>query len=191
MRLGPYQVRERVGAGGMGEVYRAHDSRLDRDVAIKISDERFTERFKHEARAIAALNHPHICTLHDIGPNYLVMEFVEGSTLSERICAGPILLDEALPIARQIAEALGSAHEKGIIHRDLKPTNIKLTPEGNVKVLHFGLAAIRQACAHTAVSPVLSKKSNALKTMHRAHDRVEQWAFSTRSGSWQFPSRAG
>src|SRR5262245_25186105 len=99
MRLGPYEVRGLVGAGGMGEVYRAHDSRLDRDVAIKISAERFTERFEHEARAIAALNHPHICTLHDIGPNYLVMEYIEGSSLSERIRAGPISLDEALPIA--------------------------------------------------------------------------------------------
>jgi eukaryotic-like serine/threonine-protein kinase len=150
MRLGPYEVRERVGAGGMGEVYKAHDSRLERDVAIKISAERFTERFEHEARAIAALNHPHICTLYDIGPNYLVMEYIEGLTLSQRIRAGAIPLEEALPIARQVAEALESAHEKGIIHRDLKPANIKLTPEGNVKVLDFGLAAIRQGCVHTA-----------------------------------------
>src|SRR5262245_20033989 len=152
MRLGPYEVRELVGAGGMGEVYRAHDSRLDRDVAIKVSAERFPERFEYEARAIAALNHPHICTLHDIGPNYLVMEYIEGSTLSERIRVGPIPLDEALPIARQIAEALESAHEKGVIHRDLKPANIKLTPERNVKVLDFGLAAMRRGCAHAATS---------------------------------------
>jgi serine/threonine protein kinase len=153
MRLGPYEVRERVGAGGMGEVYRAHDSRLDRDVAIKISAERFNERFEHEARAIAALNHPNICTLHDIGANYLVMEYIEGLTLSERIRDGAIPLAEALPIARQVAEALESAHEKGIIHRDLKPANIKLTPQGNVKVLDFGLAAIRQGYAHTSTAP--------------------------------------
>src|SRR5215831_13011908 len=132
MRLGPYEVRERVGAGGMGEVYRAHDSRLDRDVAIKISAERFTKRFEREARAIAALNHPHICTLHDIGPNYLVLEYIEGQTLSERLRSGAIPLEEALTIARKVAEALENAHEKGIIHRDLKPANIKLTPEGNV-----------------------------------------------------------
>jgi Tol biopolymer transport system component/predicted Ser/Thr protein kinase len=153
MRLGPYEVRERVGAGGMGEVYRAHDSRLDRDVAIKISAERFTERFEREARAIAALNHPHICTLYDIGPNYLVMEYIEGVTLSERIRAGAIPIEEALPIAKQVAEALESAHEKGVIHRDLKPANIKLTPQGNVKVLDFGLAAIRQGSALTGTAP--------------------------------------
>src|SRR6516162_11795075 len=102
MRLGPYEIRERIGAGGMGEVYRAHDSRLKRDVAIKISAERFTDRFEREARIVAALNHPHICTLHDIGSNYLVMEYIEGLTLSERIRAGAIPLEEALSIARQI-----------------------------------------------------------------------------------------
>ena len=153
MRLGPYEVRERIGIGGMGEVYRAHDSRLNRDVAIKMSTERFTDRFEHEARAIAALNHPYICTLHDIGPNYLVMEYIEGLTLHQRIRAGPIPLQEALPIARQVAEALESAHEKGIIHRDLKPANIKLKADGNVKVLDFGLAAIRQGYAHTSTAP--------------------------------------
>jgi serine/threonine protein kinase len=99
----------------MGEVWRARDSRLGRDVAIKISDQRFSDRFEREARAIAALNHPNICTLHDVGPNYLVMEIVEGPTLAERIAKGPIPLDEALSIAGQIAEALDAAHEKGII----------------------------------------------------------------------------
>jgi serine/threonine-protein kinase len=124
----------------MGEVYKASDRRLRRDVAIKISAERFTERFEKEARAIASLNHPNVCTLHDVGPNYLVMELVEGPTLAERIAQGPIPLDEAMPIATQIAEALEYAHEKGVIHRDLKPANIKLTSEGRVKVLDFGLA---------------------------------------------------
>src|SRR5436309_9296334 len=134
-RLGPYEILTLVGAGGMGEVYRAGDTRLDRVVAIKICAEQFSERFEREARAIAALNHPNICTLHDVGPNYLVMEYIEGATL-----AGPIPMAEALPIARQIAEALEAAHEKGIVHRDLKPSNIKLTGDGKVKVLDFGLA---------------------------------------------------
>src|SRR5262249_48724696 len=119
----------------MGEVYKARDTRLDRVVAIKLCAEQFNERFEREARAVAALNHPNICTLHDVGPNYLVMEYIEGPTL-----AGPIALAEALPIARQIAEALEAAHEKGIVHRDLKPANIKLTADGKVKVLDFGLA---------------------------------------------------
>src|SRR6186997_1309697 len=134
-RLGPYEIVAPIGAGGMGEVYKARDTRLDRIVAIKVSQEEFSERFEREAKAIAALNHPNICALYDVGPNYLVMEYVEGPTL-----AGPIPLNEALPIARQIAEALEAAHEKGIIHRDLKPANIKLTTGGKVKVLDFGLA---------------------------------------------------
>src|SRR6266446_1604512 len=134
-RLGPYEILAPIGAGGMGEVYKARDTRLDRTVAVKICAEQFSERFEREARAVAALNHPNICTLYDVGPNYLVMEYIEGPTL-----AGPIALAEALPIARQIAEALEAAHEKGIIHRDLKPANIKLTGDGKVKVLDFGLA---------------------------------------------------
>ena len=139
-RLGPYEILDAIGAGGMGEVYKARDTRLDRIVAVKTSKEQFGERFEREARAVAALNHPNICTLHDIGPNYLVMEYIEGPTLAVRLASGPIPLGEALPIARQIAEALEAAHEKGIVHRDLKPANIKLTPDGKVKVLDFGLA---------------------------------------------------
>jgi serine/threonine-protein kinase len=139
-KLGPYEILAAIGAGGMGEVYRAHDTRLRRDVAIKVSAEHFSERFETEARAIASLNHPNVCTLHDVGPNYLVMELVEGETLAERIAQGAIPLDEALTIAKQIADALEAAHEKGITHRDLKPGNIKIKPDGVVKVLDFGLA---------------------------------------------------
>jgi eukaryotic-like serine/threonine-protein kinase len=135
--LGPYEILEPIGAGGMGEVYKARDTRLDRIVAIKISNERFTERFELEARAVAALNHPNICTLHDVGPNYLVMEYIEGESPK-----GPMPLDEALRIARQIAEAREAAHERGITHRDLKPANIKIKPDGTVKVLDFGLAKV-------------------------------------------------
>ena len=139
-KLGPYEILEPIGAGGMGEVYKASDTRLDRTVAVKVSAAQFTDRFEREARAVAALNHPHICALYDVGSDYLVMEFVDGPTLAARIAAGPVPLKEALAIARQIAEALEAAHEKGIIHRDLKPGNVKLTAEGNVKVLDFGLA---------------------------------------------------
>ena len=139
-KLGPYVILSPLGRGGMGEVWRAHDSRLGRDVAIKISGQQFSDRFEREARAIAALNHPNICTLHDVGPNYLVMELVEGPTLAERISKGPVPVDEALVIAGQIADALDAAHEKGIVHRDLKPANIKIRPDGSVKVLDFGLA---------------------------------------------------
>ena len=118
-KLGPYEITAPIGAGGMGEVYRAHDPRMGRDVAIKISAERFSDRFSREVHAVAALNHPNICHLYDVGSDYLVMELVEGPTLSERIRQGAVPLEEALRIAAQIAEALEAAHEKGIVHRDL------------------------------------------------------------------------
>src|SRR5882757_4009017 len=130
-RLGPYEIVSQLGKGGMGEVWRARDPRLNREVAIKVSAEQFTDRFEREARAIAALNHSNICTLYDVGPNYLVMELVEGPTLAERIAEGPVPLEEALGIAKQIADALEAAHEKGIVHRDLKPANIKIRPDGS------------------------------------------------------------
>jgi serine/threonine protein kinase len=133
-QLGPYRLDALLGAGGMGRVYKARDTRLDRWVAIKICHEEFSERFQREARAIAALNHSHICTLHDIGPNYLVMEHVEGKPLK-----GPLPLDKVLEYGSQICDALDAAHRKGIVHRDLKPSNILLTRSG-VKVLDFGLA---------------------------------------------------
>src|SRR5438132_2276589 len=140
-RLGPYEIQTPLGAGGMGEVYRARDSRLDRTVAVKISTKEFTERFDREARAVAALNHPHICTLYDVGPNYLVMEYIEGAPLK-----GPLPLDEALRLAVQVAEALDAAHRKGIVHRDLKPANIMVTKAG-VKLLDFGLAKVHASAA--------------------------------------------
>src|SRR5580693_5106209 len=150
-KLGPYEILASIGAGGMGEVYRAHDTRLRRDVAIKVSAERFSERFETEARAIASLNHPNICHLYDVGPNYLVMELVEGE--SPR---GPLPLETALHYARQIAAALEEAHDKGIVHRDLKPGNIKVTPDGTVKVLDFGLAKVTGATPQGVDSPTLT-----------------------------------
>src|SRR3990172_8057069 len=149
-RLGSYQVVALIGAGGMGEVYRAHDTRLNRDVALKVLPEVFARdkermaRFEREAKLLASLNHPNIAAIYGLeisGPiRALVMELVEGPTLAERIRGGPVPLDETLPIARQVADAVEYAHDKNVMHRDLKPANIKVTSEGVVKVLDFGLA---------------------------------------------------
>src|SRR5579862_5285904 len=158
-KLGPYEILALIGAGGMGEVYRARDPRMGREVAIKTAAEHFSDRFSREVHAIAALNHPNICHLYDVGPNYLVMELVEGPTLAERIKQSAVPLEEALGIAKQIADALEAAHEKGITHRDLKPANIKLRPDGTVKVLDFGLAKMAEpaeAGARTENSPTLT-----------------------------------
>jgi serine/threonine protein kinase len=139
--LGPYRLEGKLGEGGMGEVFRAVDTRLGRAVAVKVLHEKFSDRFEREARAIAALNHPHICTLHDVGSNYLVMEFIEGETLAQRLKRGKLSMEETLRYGGQIAGALAAAHAKGIIHRDLKPGNIMLAESGvGVKVLDFGLA---------------------------------------------------
>jgi eukaryotic-like serine/threonine-protein kinase len=146
-KLGPYEILTSIGAGGMGEVYRARDPRMGREVAIKLSGERFSDRFSREVHAIAALNHPNICHLYDVGPDYLVMELVTGSTLEQRIKQAAVPLDEALKIARQIADALEAAHDKGIVHRDLKPANVILKPDGTVKVLDFGLAQVEPRTA--------------------------------------------
>src|SRR5262245_7129060 len=149
-RLGPHEVTAQIGVGGMGEVYRATDTNLGRQVAIKVLPDTFAQdperlaRFDREAKTLAALNHPNIAIIHGLekadGIRALVMELVEGSTLADRITQGPIPVEDALPIARQIADALEAAHEQGIIHRDLKPANIKVRPDGTVKVLDFGLA---------------------------------------------------
>jgi len=161
-KLGPYILEALIGAGGMGEVYRARDSRLHRLVAIKICREEFSARFEREAQTVAALNHPNICTLHDIGPNYLVMELVEGKTLAERIAQRTLMPIDAVRIARQITEALEAAHGKGIIHRDLKPANIKVAPSGVVKVLDFGLAKITEGLAVTADAPTVTRQPATL-----------------------------
>ena len=160
-RRGPYEIIAKIGAGGMGEVYRARDTKLDRDVALKIlpaafaSDPGRLARFEREAKTLAALNHPHIAHIHGLeefdGVRTLVLEFVDGPTLADRIAHGPIPINEALTIARQIAEALEAAHDQGIIHRDLKPENIKVRTDGTVKVLDFGLAkALDPTSAATA-----------------------------------------
>src|SRR2546423_8262213 len=151
-RIGPYEILSALGAGGMGEVYRARDSKLGREVALKILPDTFAldpdrlARFQREAQMLASLNHPHIAAIYgfeDSGQTHaLVLELVEGETLADRIAKGALPLDEALPIARQIAEALEAAHEQGIIHRVLKPANIKVRVDGTVKELDFGLAKL-------------------------------------------------
>src|SRR5881397_2646227 len=144
-RLGPYEIVAPIGAGGMGEVYRARDTRLDRAVAVKILPAEFAQnaqfklRFAREARTISQLSHPNICTLYDVGENYLVMELLQGETLADRLMRGSLPIDEAVQIAIHIADALDKAHRAGIIHRDLKPGNVMLTSAG-VKLLDFGLA---------------------------------------------------
>jgi serine/threonine protein kinase len=204
-RIGSYEILSALGAGGMGEVYRARDTRLDRDVAIKILPEAFAAdaerlaRFQREAKVLAALNHPHIAAVYGLenadGVNALVMELVEGEDLARRLWRGAIPLDDALPIARQIAEALEAAHEQGIIHRDLKPANITVRPDGTVKVLDFGLAkALEPAGVSSSVSqsptittPAMTQAGIIMGTAaymspeqakgRRADRRSDLWAF--------------
>src|SRR6476619_2903568 len=161
-RLGPHEILAPLGVGGMGEVYRATDTRLKRQVAIKIlpsdlaADPARLARFQREAEVLASLNHQHVGAIYGIeesaGIRALVMELVEGPTLADRIAQGPIPFEEALPIAKQIAEALEAAHEQGIVHRDLKPANIKIRDDGTVKVLDFGLANAMESAGSSAVN---------------------------------------
>jgi serine/threonine protein kinase len=174
--LGPYEVTALIGEGGMGQVWRARDSKLNRDVALKILPDAFTSdpdrlaRFEREARLLAALNHPHIAQIYGLeqadGQQALVMELVEGDDLAQRIARGPIPLDEALPIATQIAEALEAAHEQAIIHRDLKPANIKVRADGTVKVLDFGLAKALDppaSAAEVTQSPTITSPAQTMR----------------------------
>ena len=184
-RLGPYEILGPLGAGGMGEVYRAKDTRLGRDVAVKILPTHLSQkpesrdRFEREARAISSLNHPHICTLYDVGregdADYFVMELLEGETLASRLTRGPLKLDEALKVAAQIADALAAAHKKGIVHRDLKPGNVALTKSG-AKVLDFGVAKLRdEAISETATrtTPLTSQGAMIGTVQYMAPEQLE------------------
>ena len=182
-RLGPYEILAPLGAGGMGEVYKARDTRLDRIVAIKISAAQFTERFEREARAVAALNHPNICQLYDVGPNYLVMEFIEGTQLK-----GPLPLKLAVEYAGQILEALDAAHRKGITHRDLKPANILVTKQG-IKLLDFGLA--KQSAPYqdsdSTLTAALTGKGHIVGTLqYMSPEQLQGKEADTRSDLFSF-----
>jgi Tol biopolymer transport system component len=204
-RLGPYEVQGALGAGGMGEVYRARDARLNRDVALKILPEVFAAdpdrlaRFKREAQVLASLNHPHIAAIYGLeeadGVRALVLELVEGPTLADRIARGPMPVEEALPVARQLTEALEAAHERGIVHRDLKPANIKVRPDGAVKVLDFGLAkALEPAPVNadmsqspTITSPAMTRMGMILGTAaYMSPEQAKGRAADKRSDNWAF-----
>src|SRR6476660_8276473 len=173
-RIGPYEVTSHLGEGAMGVVFRAHDTKLQRDVALKLLPENFAKeperlsRFQREAQLLASLNHPNIAHIYGLeevdGSGCIVMELVEGETISERLKrTGPFPIDEAVAVAKQIADALAAAHERGIIHRDLKPANIKLTPNGTVKVLDFGLAkALGSRAPETGQSTLPTKMSGSV-----------------------------
>jgi eukaryotic-like serine/threonine-protein kinase len=189
-KLGPYEILALIGKGGMGEVYRAHDDRLRRDVAIKVSNAEFSERFTREARTVASLNHTNIAHLYDVGPNYLVMELVEGEDLK-----GPLSFDDALPIIQQLIDGIEAAHEKGIVHRDLKPANIKITPKGVVKILDFGLAKATDTApspdADPNNSPTLTIGATAVGTIlgtaaYMAPEQAKGKTADKRSDIWSF-----
>ena len=204
-RLGVYEIVASIGAGGMGEVYRAKDTKLDREVAIKVLPESFASdpdrlmRFTREAKTLAALNHPNIGQIYGIESDALVMELVEGEDLSQQIARGPIVLPDALPIAKQIAEALEAAHEQGIIHRDLKPANIKVRADGTVKVLDFGLAkamdpagasnrsASALANSPTITSPAMTQMGMILGTAaYMSPEQARGRAVDRRADIWAF-----
>src|SRR5262245_8785669 len=204
-RLGPYEIQSAIGAGGMGEVYRARDTRLDRDVAIKVlpdvfaSDPERLARFEREAKTLAALNHPNIAQIYGLeesnGTRALAMELVEGETLADLIARGPIPLEEALSIAMQIAEAVEAAHDQGIIHRDLKPANVKVRPDGTVKVLDFGLAKAMdpiQAAPHVSLSPTITTPAATLHGVilgtaaYMAPEQARGKAVDKRGDIWAF-----
>ena len=199
-RLGPYEILSPLGAGGMGEVYRARDTRLDRDVALKILPETFAAhadrmaRFEREAKVLASLNHPNIAAIYGVEERALVMELVEGSTLAECVAKGSMPLDDALPILQQLIDALEYAHEKNIIHRDLKPANIKLTPEAKVKVLDFGLAKALTPdlqVGNPACSPTVTMRSTVAGTIlgtaaYMSPEQARGQAVDKRSDIWAF-----
>ena len=202
-QLGPFRIETLLGAGGMGEVYRARDTKLQRAVAIKVLPDSFADdadrrsRFEEEARALAALNHPHIGAIYGVEESAdvvaLVLELVDGLTLDERLAAGPIAFDEVLRIARQLADGLEAAHDRGIVHRDFKPGNIKITPDGNVKILDFGLAKIdgSQIGVATVGSPSASRHATQVGLVvgtagYMSPEQARGLAVDKRTDIWAF-----
>jgi len=203
-RLAHYEILEAIGKGGMGEVYRARDGKLGRDVAIKVLPEEFAEneerlaRFKREAKVLASLNHPNIASIYGLEQSdnihYLVLELVPGETLAERISRGPIPLEEALDIATQMAEALEEAHEQRIVHRDLKPANVKQTEDGKIKVLDYGLAKVFQEEAPEAdssMSPTLTRDATRVGVIlgtaaYMSPEQAEGKKVDKRTDIWSF-----
>src|SRR5688572_31243519 len=190
--LGPYQIQSLIGAGGMGEVYLARDTRLKRDVAVKVLCETYANdrerlaRIKREARVLASLNHPNIAAIYGVEERALVMELVEGHTL-----AGPLTLEEALPIIHQLIDALEYAHDKGIIHRDLKPPNIMVTPEGRAKVLDFGLAKALASESDAALPNALTMQATAAgmimgSAAYMSPEQARGQAVDRRTDIWSF-----
>jgi Tol biopolymer transport system component len=191
-RLSHYRLIGKIGSGGMGDVYRAADERLGRDVAIKLCSAGFGERFGREAQLAAALNHPNICTLHDVGPDYLVMELVDGPTLAERIESGPLPERDVVQIARQLVDAMEAAHERGIVHRDLKPANIKINAAGIVKVLDFGLAKRSTGskdsviAARTSPTDITASGTIVGTAAYMAPEQARGLAVDKRADIWAF-----
>ncbi len=205
-RIGPFEITNQIGVGGMGEVYRATDTKLKRAVAIKVLPDTFAfdrerlARFQREAEILASLNHPNIAQVYGLegvdGGKALVMELVEGPTLADRIAQGPIPLDDALPIARQVAEALEAAHDQGVIHRDLKPANIKVRADGTVKVLDFGLAKAMEppsavassvSMSPTITTPAMTQAGIILGTAaYMSPEQAKGKAADKRSDIWAF-----
>jgi serine/threonine protein kinase len=189
-RLGPYEIVAPIGAGGMGEVWKARDTRLNRTVAIKVSPGNFSQRFEREAHAIAALNHPNICQIHDVGPDYLVLEYIDGKPLS-----GPLPVEETIRLAIQIAGALEEAHGRGILHRDLKPANILVTPNGTAKLLDFGLAKLTPErtgakaglASHLATDEMLTSPGQAMGTVaYMSPEQARGEELDARTDLWSF-----
>src|SRR5271169_2970471 len=200
-RIAHYKITTKLGEGGMGAVYRATDTKLGRDVAIKVLPDSFADtdrlaRFTREAQVLASLNHPNIAAIYGVENRALILELVEGPTLAERLAQGPIPLEEALPIARQIAEAMEFAHERGIIHRDLKPANIKIRDDGTVKVLDFGLAKAFSAedasgSADAMNSPTLTARATQIGVIlgtaaYMAPEQAKGKTVDRRADIWAF-----
>src|ERR1700733_11193876 len=189
-RLGPYEILAPIGAGGMGEVWKARDTRLNRTVAIKVSPATFTQRFEREAQAVAALNHPNICQIYDVGPDFLVLEYIDGKPLT-----GPLPVEETTRLAIQIASALEEAHGRGILHRDLKPANILVTPNGTAKLLDFGLAKLTPErtgakaglASHLATDEMLTTPGQAMGTVaYMSPEQARGEELDARTDLWSF-----